>query len=151
MSFFQLRFTSWANLLNIYQWSMYISCIFLTYSSYQFKQHLITSCLRWYPFTQVSLAKINGSQNSKHQRIHVKIVQSQSCPSQSDFAQARTSRNLTTCVAVKANAQHVAATCATCHEKQESSFCVPIKALLLHITFLQIKHDCPRKVNGSQD
>jgi len=43
-------------------------------------------------------------------------------------------------------AQHVAATCATCHEKQDSSFCVPIKALLLPITFLQIKHDCPRRV-----
>jgi len=68
---------------------------------------------------------MNGSQCSKHKRLHVKIESSQSSPSKSDFT--RTSRSHTTCIAVKANSQHEAAKCQICLEKQEFSLCVPIE------------------------
>jgi len=64
--------------------------------------------------------------------MYVKIESSKSSPSKSDTT--HTNQSHTTCIAVQANAQHEAAKCATCHEKQEFSFCLPIKVSLWCIT-----------------
>jgi len=80
-----------------------------THSSCQFKQHPSTLHLRRYPLKNKSIEKLNRMQCSKPKRMHVQIESSQSSPSKSDFT--CTSRSHTTCVAVKANAQHEAAKC----------------------------------------
>jgi len=63
--------------------------------------------------------------------MYVKIESSKSSPSKSDTT--RTNQSHTTCVAVQANAQLETAKCATCHEKQEFIFYLPIKVSLWRI------------------